>query len=353
MGNCYLTGVPLRKAHGEEIGDDCESLEHIIHNALSGTLSSSRILSHRANQDLNELIDKKFVKMFEALCFRLDFDRDRPGASRLRGSHRDYLVDVVFREDRFFPVKPHFDEVKRVIYADSIKTGKNYKKHLVKTAVVSEGEEVQIFDDMAGDIWLPFSVDNKTFKQGFAKIAAGYAAKIGISRENMKMVIDMERNAFRDQIFLVPSFPASQLEHDFESKAFQSASYPIHSLVLVGSKKERLLYCHVELFSAFQWYVLLDDDYEGDDIFHPYACRLSDGAEIDFPEYFRDVLTEQEGADLASRYKRVGLLKIAEFCRASKGPHLKQYNHFKFGSLSAFANYRFLVRKSKSLRGEV
>lgn len=352
MGNCYLTGVPLRKKRGEEIDDDCESLEHIIHNALCGTLSSSQILSHRANQDLNKLIDTKFVKMFEALCFRLDFDRDRPGTSRLRGSHQDYLVDVIFKEDRFFPVKPHFDELRRLIYADSIRTGQNYKKHLVNTKVISEGEEIHILDDMAGNICLPFSVDNRTFKQGFAKIAAGYAAKCGISRENMKMVIDTDRNAFRDQIFLVPSFPASQLEHDFESKAFQSASYPIHSLVLVGSKMERLLYCHVELFSAFQWYVLLDDDYDGDDIFHSYACRLSDGAEIDFSEYFRYVLTEQESADLASRYKRVGLLKIAEFSRASKGPHLKQYNHFKFGALSAFANYRFLVRKSKSLQGD-
>lgn len=81
----------------EKIDDDCESLEHIIHNALSGTLSSSQILSHRANWD--------------------------------------YLVNVVLREDRFFPVKPHFDGVSWVIYADSIKTGKNCKKHLVNTKV--------------------------------------------------------------------------------------------------------------------------------------------------------------------------------------------------------------------------
>lgn len=352
MGVCYLTGVQLKKSCAEPFDDDCESLEHIIQNALSGTLSSTQILSHRANQDLNKLIDTKFVKIFEGFSLRLDFDRDRPGGSSVRGSHGDYLVDVVFKDNRFFPRRPYFDEVKRAIYADSMKTGRNYKQHLLNTGAIVDEEEIQIFDDMAGKIELPFSLDNKIFKQGFAKIAAGFAAESGVSRDNLKLVIDTEKKSFRDQILVVPSIPASPVEHEFEIKAFKSASYPVHALVLVGSRKERLLYCHVDLFSTFQWYVLLDDDYEGDDIYRSYVCRLSDGAEIGFPEYFQDVLTKQESEELASKYKRIDAARIVSFYKAHRGSYLKQYNHFKFHSLCAFANYRFLVRKANLLWGD-
>ena len=352
-GICYLRGVQLKMSPGNHpADDDCESLEHIIHNALSGTLSSRKILSHRANQDLNELIDKEFLKIFEGFTLRLGFDRDRPGASSARGSHGDYLVDVIFKNDRFFPRKPYFDNVERVIYADSMKTGRNYRQHLLNTNVIAQWEDVVIYDDMAGKVTLPFGFDNKIFKQGFAKIAAGFATYNGVSRDNLKLVIDAEKNSFRDRIILVPSLPVSPVEFKFEVNAFRSASYPVHALVLVGSREERRLYCHVDLFSTFQWYVLLDDSYSGEDIDHSYICSLSDGSEIDLPTYFQGVLGSSECEELARKYKRVNSAEMLDLSKKGTGGILKKYNHFKFNSLSAFANYRFLLRKLNSLRGD-
>ncbi|WP_164072682.1 HNH endonuclease [Stenotrophomonas maltophilia] len=354
-GICYLRGVRLKMPHGgDPIDDDCESLEHIIHNALSGTLSSRKILSHRANQNLNDLIDKEFLKIFEGFTSQLAFDRERPGASTAKGLHGDHLVDVIFKNDRFFPRKPYFDKVKRVIYANSINNGQNYKQHLLKTNVIAEeeAEDVVIYDDMAGKVTLPFGFDNRIFKQGFAKIAAGFAALNGVSRDNLKSVIDAEKESFRDKILLFPSLPVNSIEFKFEVSAFKSASYPVHALVLVGSRKERLLYCHVDLFSTFQWYVLLDDNYGGEDIDQSYICRLSDGSEIDFAAYFQGVLEGSESEELSRKYKRISYVKMFELFKKGAGDVLKNYNHLKFNSLSAFANYRLLLRKSNSLWGE-
>lgn len=349
-GICYLRGVQLKMSHGDHpTDDDCESLEHIIHNALSGTLSSRKILSHRANQDLNELIDKEFLKIFEGFTLRLGFDRDRPGASSARGSHGNHLVDVIFKNDRFFPRKPYFDKVRRVIYANSMKTGRNYRQHLLNTNVIAQVEDVVIYDDMAGRVALPFGFDNKIFKQAFAKIAAGFATYNGVSRDNLKLVIDAEKNSFRDKILLVPSLPVSPAEFKFEVNAFRSASYPVHALVLVGSRKDRLLYCHVDIFSTFQWYVLLDDNYGGEDIDHLYIFNLSDGSETDLPTYFQDVLGSSECEELARKYKRINSAEMFELSKKGTGGLLKKYNHLKFNSLSAFATYRFLLRKSNSL----
>jgi len=349
MRICYLTGKELKKKECDPPEDDSESLEHVIPNALGGKLKSRDILSHKANQELNNLIDKEFVKIFDSFCLRLGLDKDRKTTPSMLGLHNGYDVDVVFKNDRYYPKKPFFDPEKKVIYADSLRTGKNYKIHLSKSGQIAESDDVKIFDDMAGGIELKFSLDNKVFKQGLAKIAAGFASIKKVPRKNLKMVIDIGTKKFRDKIIVAPSIPASPLENDFEMKASKSAYYPIHGLVLSGSKTERLLYCHIELFSTFQWYVLLDDDYDGEDIHHTYAYRLIDNSDIDFSEYFNSILTKENSDLLAASYKRISLMQMIEFQRRYSEPSLREYTYFKFNSMAAFANYVFLKRKAESL----
>ncbi|WP_175898732.1 hypothetical protein [Burkholderia vietnamiensis] len=349
MKICYLTGKELKTKGDGASEDDSESLEHVIPNALGGKLKSRDILSHKANQELNNLIDKEFVKIFESFSLRLGLDKDRPTTPSMRSFHDDYEVDVVFKNDRYFPRKPFFDPDKKIIYAATTKIGENYKNHLLENGKITKSDCVEIFDDMAGNIDLKFSLDNKIFKQGFAKIGSAFAAIKGVSRENMKSVIDIGAEKFRDKILVVPSIPASNRELTFEMKAPTSPLYPVHGLVLSGSKAERLLYCHVELFSAFQWYVILDDDYDGEDVYYTYANRLSDGSEIDLSEYLDSVLPEKESALLATSYKRISSRKLLEFAREYGKPWVTKYTHFKFNSLAAYSNYVFLRRKAEML----
>lgn len=349
MRICYLTGEKLKAKEPDVTHDDSESLEHIIPNALGGKLKSSDILSHKGNQDLNTLIDVPFTKIFEGFCLRLDLNKDRKTSPSMRGLHVGYDADVVFKNNRYYPAKPFFDDEKNVIYADSQKTGENYKKYLLKNNKITALDKIAIFDDMAGNIHLKFALDNKVFKQGLAKIAAGFASINKVSRENLKDVIDLESKSFREKIIVAPSVPTNDLERRFELQASKSSHYPMHGLVLSGSKSERFLYCHVELFSAFQWYVLLDDDYEGEDIHHTYAHQLVDGRDIDFLEYFGGVLTAQESNTLALNYKRISRQAMIWAANLHGQASLREYTHFKFNSLAAFANYVFLHRKAESL----
>ena len=65
MAICYLTGKTItEKDHPNK--DDHKSLEHIIPNALGGKIASNYVLTFRANQQLNEEIDKEFTKIFTA-----------------------------------------------------------------------------------------------------------------------------------------------------------------------------------------------------------------------------------------------------------------------------------------------
>lgn len=350
LGICYLTGQEIIAKTGAEQQDSHESLEHIIPNALGGKLASRNILSHGANRDLNKLIDINFVKIFESFVTKLNFGRDRKRNQRASGLHQDYQIDVIFKDDRFFPRKPFFDKETMAIFADSEKTGENYKSHLIKKGVIKEedSQNIKVYDDIAGAIYQSFHLDNKIFKQGLAKIAAGFASYNRISRNNLKEVIDINRKILRDDIIIAPSIPLSQLELELESFVFNKENYPIHGLTLKGSQKEKFLYCHVELFSAFQWYVLLDENYEGEDIEARYIYDILEETELDHMSYLRTVLSSAEADQLAFKNKIISKTDFLYLRHIDKNI-FKKYNHKKFYALSSFANHIYLRRKSKNL----
>lgn len=349
MSICYLTGNLLEEKTSGPPKDDTESLEHVIPNALGGRLKSSRILSHKANQDLNDSIDKKFTKIFENFCLRLDIQKDRKTTASLNAAHAKYNIDVIFKNDKYFPRKPFFDPDKNCIYADSIKTGENYKKYLIKSGEALDEKNIQIYDDISGLININFNLDNNIFKKGFAKIAAGFAAMHNISRENLKGVIDLKKNVFHDRIVLAPSVPINMHDYDFEKNAYKNDHYPIHALVLSGSRNERLLYCHVELFSTFQWYVILDDDYHGEDIYYNYAQHVCDGMEIGLSKYADQPIFSSRNSNRIVPYRSVSLNYFNRTKHIHKYNSFKAFNHRKFHSLSAFSNFVFLNRKIKTL----
>lgn len=347
MRTCYLTGEHLKTKIESTSERDLESLEHVIPNALAGKIKSKNILSHFANQHLNELIDKDFVKIFEAFCLRLELEKDRKTTPSMRGTHNDSGTDVIFKNNRFFPSKPIFDQQKNTIYADSEKTGENYKKFLIKQGSINSSDNIKIFDDMAGGIDLKFTLDNSIFKKGFAKIAAGFATINGISRDFLPEVIDLSANKFQEKIIIVPSIPKNMSELEFEENAIKSPHYPIHGLLLIGSKKEKLLYCHIELFSAFQWYIILDDQYEGEDVRHEYAQQLIGDCEINMIDYLSSVVGKEKGEVIEKNYKAISRDDAYNFqaIHANGAVDLRKYTFHKFNSLSAFANMIFLKRK--------
>ncbi|AWB06353.1 hypothetical protein A6A40_14650 [Azospirillum humicireducens] len=347
MNICYLTGKTLKAKRKDLQEDESESLEHIIPNALGGKLSSLRILSHKANQDLNDLIDKRFVKIFEGFCLRLEIEKDRKTTSSLRAVHDGYNVDVVLKNNRYYPRKPFFDPDKKAIYADSQKTGENYKTYLIKKGDISESEEVEIFDDISGEFKIGFSLDNSVFSKGIAKISAGFATFHGVPRDNIIDVIDIKNHMFHDKLLIAPSIPMNGIEAEFEEKVQKSHYYPVHGLVLYGSKEDRILYCYVELFSAFQWYVMLDSDYNGEDIHRTYTYSIIDGSEISLDDYIGSLLTGDEASSLLKTYKIISRQNFIELNRSSGTQKTKNYTFSKFNALSSFSNYVFITKKAK------
>lgn len=325
-----------------------ESLEHIIPNAIGGKLKSKNILSHAGNQQLNDEIDKEFVKIFASFTSRLSVNRDRKSSPTMSAFHIDHGVKVNFKNGKYFPATPYYNKNSKTIYAYPLKNAENYKRRLIKEGVISETDHIELADDMAGQIEVPFGLGNKNFKQGMAKVAIGYATFHRVAREHFDEALDIKNNAISDRISLVPSFPTSQSERYFEENVHTSPYYPCHTLTLCGHKG--LLYCHIELFNAFQWYVILSYDYQGADIYKDYTHDLLNDHEILRSDYIASVKLPPELPSIKNFRKlsphQLGMLaKIASTDKET----LKSYNHLKFYQLSKFTKHYFVYHKAISL----
>ncbi|CAN1606009.1 hypothetical protein [Pseudomonas mediterranea] len=344
-GICYLKGIKLKPATTtNKDDDDRESLEHILPNALGGRLKTKYILSHGANRDLNEEIDKEFIKTFESFTNRLDISKDRKTSPSMRATHLDYDTEVIFKDGKYFPRKPFYDSTKKIIYADSIKSGSNYLKHLIKNGEISDTDQVEIHDDIAGQLRIPFSPKNSSFKRGFAKIAIGYATLHGISRQNIDLALDAKNKKILDKIILIPSVPTNFSENYFEENVHKSHNYPCHTLTLCGS--QGILYCHVELFSTFHWYVLLSEKYDGKDIYETYTYDLINDKEITREEYLSSI-TLPTKLPLIQMHRKLDRKLFMHLSRTGCPKHIMdKYNHDKFYQLSNFVNRRFVYNKA-------
>ncbi|MFL0087957.1 HNH endonuclease [Tenacibaculum maritimum] len=340
---CYLTGVELKKEN--------KSLEHILPNALGGQLKSKEVLCSDANLKLSDLIDKEFNKIFEGTYRRLPLDKDRQTNRGIVGIHQTYNEDIVFKDNKCFPRKPIYDATKQAVYAQTEKIGTGYVEHLKQKGKIPKGQEVKIWTDLSGDIGFPFKIDNNIFPKGFAKIAAGFATLKGIDRNNLKRVINLSQKEFRNDIILLPFFPVTPQEVIFEKETYKSVHYPLHTIALKGIKKEGILYCYVELFSTFQYIVVLDDKYEGEDIYHSYFYDLLNAQEITYNDYIESVMDNTTLKNVLKEYKcfeQDNLDYVANIAM-NKADSLRLFCYYKFHQLESFVAYVSLTLKLEEM----
>lgn len=341
--NCYLTG--------ELITENNESLEHIIPNALGGKIKSKTVLTEDANTKILKDLDVAFNMIFEPFYRRLPLQKDRTVKTGLVGIHEKYNQEIVWKENKCFPRKPIFDSEKKTIYAQTLKIGNGYLYKLIKENKVQKEDDIKIFTDLSGTVEFNFKIDNNIFPKGFAKIASGYASYCGVDRQELTGVLDFERKIFRDEIALIPYYPASIQEMFAERNFLKSQHVPIHSLVLKGSKTDGLLYCYVELFSAFQYIVILNAKYKGEDIYKTYLFDLLASKEISYAEYVDSIVDEEMIKKILPRYRDFNFETIEFMVDVAKNKNelLKRYCHKKYRDVESLIAYIELQEKMELL----
>lgn len=307
MDCCYLCGRKLierefySQSKDEFIKEPAfKHKEHIIQNALRGKLKSDNILCERCGNRLSKEIDSEFTELFSVITEQL---RDKlvqkdhgqgNSAKVLKGYlYQDEKLEskmgIKFKDYQASPDNPFYkvDEENKIIkiYANRSRA-KQFQplaiRELEKQGYNTSLYKIEHITDISGEgiLGLFFSegVDNfnKKFLLGLNKIATGFACYHGINRD--KLVRTLNITDGKGEIIysqnIIPFFPIGSFDILLETNKLElEPYYPTHTLILFTQKYtegKKRLYCYVELFSTFQYYIILNDNYVGEDVYKVY-----------------------------------------------------------------------------------
>jgi len=355
MEQCYLCGKEFNE------NDVKKHAEHIIQQAIGGTLTVNDVLCSKCGGKLGEEIDKPFNDIFSGISTRLDIKKDRKNKknSSIKGRFvnlkykfkalnffdekynltlKDYQyqfnefcneikeIDVVWQNLKIYPLKPFYRYINnRVEIYGQKKNIKTFRKKIEKEIKEQYGQDINIYEcnDLVGLVEFPFEMDDEKFKRGLAKIAIGFASSLGIKRTEMPLVLDTKKNKIKDKINSLPFYPFGIFDKLIELQKNKFEHYPFHNLILftlshpTESYDKKKLICYIELFSTFQWYIVLNNNYSGKSIPYEYYAQeilKKDNykVEINWRRYYKERklyldplnITEEDIERKYSSYKR-------------------------------------------------
>ncbi|MBE1427322.1 hypothetical protein H4684_004014 [Desulfomicrobium macestii] len=289
MDSCYLCGKAFNGV------DVIKHDEHIIQQAIGGSLTGNDILCASCGGKLGNDIDVPFTQMFSGIATRLNIKKDR-NSNKYKSVKGILLskvdqynikmnqIDVLCKEFEVTPLKPfhkYTDDKRKVIIYGNKKVTNQYRKkvevEISEKFSSHELPEIIICNDIEGLVSYPLSLDNKVLKQGLAKIAVGFASKYGIPRTEFPLALDIskEEPIFLDKPLVVPFYPLGIIDRHIEAERNKLCHYPTHTAIIFTTiTNPKCLACYIDLFSTFQFYVVLNNNYTGEDIYKYFTQRI-------------------------------------------------------------------------------
>lgn len=375
---CYVCGKVLSEHPSP---DECKCHdEHIIPNAIGGHLTSRDFLCESCGGSLSKG-DKAFTDIFAPFIVLLNqagllrsLDRDNVDKKVLTGGIFENnelsskpIHEIRYQKGKAAPCKPFYriDETnKRVFIFAEKKTAKLYRAY-VEQQMKNEAKDIDqyhfdVLDDLTklGFLGIDFSKGkpnfNQDLKDGLLKISTETALYAGMKRKDLAFVLDVDESTgtstYKTNTYIWPYTPQSLPDILYENERCNiDANYPAHILkVFTENNTEggKSLLCYIELFSTFQYYVLLNDDYKGEDIDFAYAQKLS-------PNYVESIeeLETMDNSDLdiaireakLSREELNGLTRV-EICAKIYDVQRKKGSEFDLNAI-AVKDYEWIHKQ--------
>lgn len=228
--NCIYCGKKITK----------RSKEHIIQNALGGLYESSDICCEKCNNFISKNIDAPFTKTFNPIISQID----NFAKTNNKNSTPPCYGKAIYNNELFDVL---------------IKGGKVVSCPKLSRKLKCDISRVQ-FEIVSYD----FCVDNISFKNGIGKIAFNFALEKGIDFERLSKSVDVKKvdGELKDISFnfsLIPFVALNPMDEYIELKTNVEL---YHNLILFS--QGNYLWCYVDLFNTFQYYVLLSNEWNID-----------------------------------------------------------------------------------------
>ena len=257
---CYLCN--------EEITDDTKHYEHIIPNGIAGKLKSDTILHRACGERLGKEIDVYLANKFSILINMFNTKRDRSTNSSVKFpiSIGNKKLMCTLSEGKIYFNNFYKDEANKKIYC-SKKNVEKLKNNFHDFTYITECDISILEPELKKLIEL-----STKDKECLTKIAVEFALFYEIPIEHLSSAFDTENKKFKTPGIIpyraINSFEyvIENLKWYFEKQRIHSekstiinSEYPTHALHLFNHKNK--LYCFISLFSFFEFYTLLSDNY--------------------------------------------------------------------------------------------
>ena len=217
------------------------SNEHIIQNALGGELQGIEICCDDCNKKISQLIDKPFTDHFKTILMFF------PNLKKMNNQNSSITINAIGKtiDGEEFDVI-----VKNKKISSSPEFQSKYKN-----------KDLSCFTSFKSEL---FKIkDQEFFFTGIRKIAFNYAIYNKVEFEKLKkwLLIETEiensKRRLKNVIFKQPVIPYYPL-NDFEEFIENQNTEMLHSLLLFTTDNK--LWCYVNLFNTFKYYVLLSEE---------------------------------------------------------------------------------------------
>lgn len=214
------------------------SREHIIQNALGGLYESEDICCPECNNYISKYIDVPFSKTFNPIISRIENftktnNKNSLPACTGKAYYEGELYDVI------------------------IKNGK-----IVSCPVLCKKLKCDILKLTMDIFSYDFPIEHNTFINGVCKIAFNFALEKGVDIKKLSHGLNITSNeesieTISFKYTVIPFVPLNTLDWHIELNTKMEL---YHNLILFS--QDDMLWCYVDLFNTFQYYVLLSDNWD-------------------------------------------------------------------------------------------
>jgi len=267
----------------EEITDKNKSEEHIIPNAIGGRLKSSDLICKPCNGGFGSEIDKKFIDQFKVICNLIDVNRQRGKAQDITVKseegeyYRERKGDLKFRQPK--TSLENIDEKSKKFkitgsrQKDVINALRKFQKEHPKVDVEEISSTLKRTRELVDqNTTINAPIINEETYRGALKVLINYCIQSGVEQRELNKGIQFLKGEVQD--FDIKPFYAQDYKINKEVKSV------LHSILIIGSKSEKILFGIAEFFNAYRYISILSDNYTGEDISKSYAYNVLTSKEL-------------------------------------------------------------------------
>lgn len=278
MSQCYVCE--------KEINRENETEEHILINAIGGTLKSKTLICKKCNSEFGEKIDAELARQLNFFSNMLDIKRDRGVPQnldvKLKKTGEEILIQSGGKPVLKIPkIHKKIDQNGKgtiTITAPNIKVSRTILKGLKRTY-----NQIGV-EDILSKATKTTNYLNEQYEVNM--VIGGDMAFRSICKTaiNFYMMNNGERKYIEH---LIPYIKGKQdvicVKYYYKNLDVipKNENQVLHSIIIKGNNNEKLLLAYIELFNCCKYIILLNDNYNGSDVNITYYFDILKQNQVD------------------------------------------------------------------------